>query len=778
MATIFVTALLDLREDRSKDRGVEERFKYFKKLASTGIPIILYLSSTYSSYNLSAYPNVRIELCELEDLPIYKDLHGKSVSLPLYRTDYHDTINFMILMNSKIDFIQKAMMLTNATHYAWIDFNVFHVSKHTGSFMNRIQLIANSKLQKSLLVFPGCWQKGTNAHNIFVNVNWRFCGGFFIGDRDSLTNMWTLYKTHFIPTILEKNCMTWEVNFWAHLENTYGWNPSWFKSDHTDEIIALPSTYFSVVASLTTIPSRISNECIKAIDSLLPQVDRVYLSVSKSYSRFSDPIIIPEVFSQEPYASKLKVVFCDDFGPASKYLGALNHIEQNQWIFVCDDDQEYRADLIKRMMNSVSSLGVYQNRYNHICKGTLGTSGGIIHGYVGNLTHRSFLNKLSTFPIMPCARYVDDQWLSAYYYFNNITIRPTSIESYNDIFSVTENGYEKHHASNQLSALGTRDTCVEQLAIALRIHFIQNGSGSIVRFLQKEASSISGSYTYPSLPPYHPTSASFLMYNRTPLLNVRYVNYLLTPEGRYIIHDEKGSLKTENYLLTLSDDLNTIKHSSRLQNVTNLPRRRDTIQGIEDIRLYEFNGQVRLIGTQREWSQNDENRMVIGDISGSEAIHLEVIEPPNATWCEKNWIPLVSENREEFIYKWFPLQIGSVENKRLSIHTELAMPPIFERIRGSTIPQIGPDGNLWFVVHYSDETSPRTYYHMLVILERSSYRLLKTSNPFVFGRIGIEFCIGFCLESEGRIRFWYSQHDRDPMWTSVGTDAFEWSVCC
>ena len=775
MATIFVTALLDLHEDRSKDRSVDQRITHFKKLASTGIPIVLYLSSVYLSHNLSAYPNVHIELCELEDLWIYKELHGKSVSLPGHRTDYHDTLHFMILMNSKIDFLQRAMTLINATHYAWIDFNVFHVSKQTGTFMNRLQLIANSKLQKSLLVFPGCWQKGTNAHTLFVTVNWRFCGGFFIGDRDSLTNMWSLYKTHFIPTVLEKNCMTWEVNFWAHLENEHGFNPSWFKSDHTDEIIALPSIYFSVVASLTTIPSRIANECIKAIDSLLPQVERVYLSVSKSYSRFSDPILIPEVFSQEPYASKLTVVFCDDYGPASKYLGALHCIEQNQWIFVCDDDQEYKSDLIKCMLNSVSSCCVYQNRYDHICKGTLGTSGGIIHGYVGNLTHRSFLNNLSKFPIMPCARYIDDQWMSAYYYFNNITIRPTNIESYTDIFSVTENGYEKHHASNQLSALGTRNVHVEQLANTFRIYFTQNGSGSIVRFLQKESSSVSGSYTYPSLIPFHPTSSSFLLYNGTPLLNVRYVNYLLTPEGRYIIYDEKGYLKTENYLLTLTDDLNTIKHSVQLQNVTNLTRQRDTIQGIEDIRLYEFNGQIRLIGTQREWSQNDENRMIIGDISGSEAIHLEVIEPPTSSWCEKNWIPFILNNKEEFIYKWFPLQIGIIENKRLRIHTELTMPPIFQRIRGSTIPQIGPDGNIWLVVHYSDETSPRTYYHMLVILERSTCRLLKTSTTFVFGRIGIEFCIGFCLEGE-RIRFWYSQHDRDPVWLSVGLDTFEWTA--
>ena len=59
-------------------------------------------------------------------------------------------------------------------------------------------------------------------------------------------------------------------------------------------------------------------------------------------------------------------------------------------MFICDDDQEYKSNLIQNMLNNINKLGVYQNRYNIVKHG----SGGIIHGYVGNLIHSSLLENL------------------------------------------------------------------------------------------------------------------------------------------------------------------------------------------------------------------------------------------------------------------------------------------------------------------------------------------------------------------------------------------------
>ncbi len=64
-----------------------------------------------------------------------------------------------------------------------------------------------------------------------------------------------------------------------------------------------------------------------------------------------------------------------------------------------------------------------------------------------------------------------------------------------------------------------------------------------------------------------------------------------------------------------------------------LPRREDTIRGLEDIRI--CNG--KFTATTREFSYNSSYRVVFGDYPSMEC---KVIHPPTETPCEKNWLPL------------------------------------------------------------------------------------------------------------------------------------------
>jgi len=285
----------------------------------------------------------------------------------------------------------------------------------------------------------------------------------------------------------------------------------------------------------------------------------------------------------------------------------------------------------------------------------------------------------------------------------------------------------------------------------------------------------SGTYALPSLPNFEPTSSSFLMYNGQPLLNVRYVNYRLTPEGRYIIHHPQGFLETQNVLCTLTEDLSAITDSKWIANRVELPATDEQIQGIEDVRLWpDTSGSLRFIATQRQWSPSKQNRMMIGFV-GTDTYHTcSILEPPFPTGCEKNWIPFVLDGKDVIIYQWQPFQIGIVQDNHLELIINRPMPPMLNGLKGST-PFQPFEGHWIGVIHSSEEGSPRKYYHYLIVLDRATGLPLKLSQKFIFSRIGIEFCIGFCLEGD-RIRFWYSQHDRDPVWLSVGLDTFEWTA--
>jgi len=492
----FVTALIDLNEDRSKDRTPETRINLFKNIANSGVAICLYVSSKYETLAkeiANEYTNVKLmPIINLEDTQTYKIVTELNPNLPLNKTDCHDTLNFMILMNAKSEYVYNATLSNpfNTKHFAWIDFSIFHMINNIEYVINQLYLFGYSNLKSSMMLLPSCWKieyTKEMINRVSSNVLWRFCGSFFIGDIASIQNMHYLMINQLPNFIKQYGVLVWEVNIWAWLEINYNWKIDYYTANHNNTILDIPKSYISVVASLTSIPSRFDN-CKLTIDSIIDQVDHIYLNLCNKYSRFEDITIdditnrIPSIFLTEPYKSKLTIIFGNDYGPATKYLGALEHISNSQWIFFCDDDQEYHHNLINRMKNNMvktnllqnintnSKFCIYQNRYNIVKNG----SGGIIHGYVGNLIYRSLLNELPLFDLQDIAKLVDDQWMSIYCYLQNINIYPSGIEEYSDIFSILENGYEKI-GKDSLAGLYNRETKIKELESYYGIKFIENG---------------------------------------------------------------------------------------------------------------------------------------------------------------------------------------------------------------------------------------------------------------------------------------------------------------
>jgi hypothetical protein len=83
----------------------------------------------------------------------------------------------------------------------------------------------------------------------------------------------------------------------------------------------------------------------------------------------------------------------------------------------------------------------------------------------------------------------------------------------------------------------------------------------------------------------------------------------------------------------------------------------------------------------------------------------------------------------------------------------------------------GPD-ELVGVVHFSEDTKPRSYFHMMVILDKMSLKPLRYIKPFVFEKVGIEFCIGFRIHN-GNYEFWISRMDREPVLIRICYDLLE-----
>jgi len=321
---------------------------------------------------------------------------------------------------------------------------------------------------------------------------------------------------------------------------------------------------------------------------------------------------------------------------------------------------------------------------------------------------------------------------------------------------------ELHHGFSVVWYLGDHNTSI-----------LEFDSEYVSFCLSSLPSFTSNKYNYNDWKEYIPTSSSYLYHKGEHIVNTRLVNYWLHPNGAYFIKHPKDWIKTRNVGSKL---VNGVPEKYIEMKEEGLECYGGSIYGLEDIRLYNrVDNQIGFIATSINYSGVGRNRMVRGiyDLSKGRLCDCNVIVPPDPnSWCEKNWIPLVKDNTEYFIYKWFPFEIGrlhSIENGKQQLVIETSWnhtTPMFSRVRGST-PFVETHKGWVGVVHFSYDSSPRRYFHILVLLDRNTLLPLSYSDYFVFRNVSIEFCVGFAVESE-TYTFWISNFDRDSEVISVG----------
>lgn len=274
-------------------------------------------------------------------------------------------------------------------------------------------------------------------------------------------------------------------------------------------------------------------------------------------------------------------------------------------------------------------------------------------------------------------------------------------------------------------------------------------------------------YEYPYRKTYEPSSASYIYYKHQHILNTRYVNYWYNDDGTMLINDKHNVIKTINILSVLNDELLPQSFCDKEENLC-LTKQPSRFLGLEDIRLFEYKDDLYFIATTAEYSLYPYNSMIMGkySVKDSQYSDVKVLGSPHKR-LEKNWIPIIRKGELEFIYSWYPLQIGKLdENNNLIIHNSFPIKNnLFKIVRGSTC-FINDDDVLLGIAHFSMNATPRKYFHMLIALDKDTLRPLYHSNSFYFLNVGIEYCIGFTAKEENFI-FWISQNDREPCMIKV-----------
>jgi hypothetical protein len=556
----FVSSFINIYDKPYDKRNYEWRIERFKEVAETGILICLYISPCFEEELekiIAVYPNIRIvKTVNIKESWIYRLFtENDFLTLPNHRHQEKDTIEYLTLMNLKLDFLKDTIEQNpwQTQYFGWIDFNISYIFKNIRESQEYLRLYSQVDLHGKFVCIPGCWPKlnSNNVPTIFNQTHWRFCGGFLIGDKESILEMHNLYEKHFSGFTKESKKILWEVNFWSWLDSCTDWNPVWFQADHNESMLKIPVKYM-----------------VKTVRSK-------YLTTKK--------------------------------------------------------------------------------------------------------------------------------------------------------------------------------------------------------------------YDYPKNEYFVPVSASYLFYDNKRLLNTRFINYEIMANGCYLYKNGKHIIENLNYFSELDNEF-IPKNYHLMNEEIDLPSNQNCFsQGLEDIRLFNYQNKVWFIATNVNYSPSNKNRMIIGeyDIERYKYGNCQIIEPPYNTSCEKNWIPLVKKNQTNnngddelfFIYKWHPYEIGKLNGNKLEIITQMDVySPFFPKIRGSTIfsPDPKNDGHLLGLVHFSETTCPRQYFHLLVILDKDTFIPIKYSNIFCFEQYSIEFCIGFTIDDD-KYNFWISRMDKDPVLVTLNESAFEFN---
>ena len=236
-------------------------------------------------------------------------------------------------------------------------------------------------------------------------------------------------------------------------------------------------------------------------------------------------------------------------------------------------------------------------------------------------------------------------------------------------------------------------------------------------------------------------------------MNLRYVNYNITSNGRYT--------NCEKHIITLNKyiELNNLFHikEEKLMDV-NYDNR--LYIGVEDVKIYRKSENDNLLYIGTHYHKNN----TIGIGSGKYDIYNNYLNGndivPNFinNKCEKNWVYVNYKEETHIIYSWFPLRICKInDNNELYIVEERETSIYFSHLRGSTC-GFNYNNEIWFIQHIVSHESPRYYYHVITVFDKDM-NILRYSAPFKFSDNPIEFCLSIIVEKE-RVIINYSTWDR------------------
>ena len=265
------------------------------------------------------------------------------------------------------------------------------------------------------------------------------------------------------------------------------------------------------------------------------------------------------------------------------------------------------------------------------------------------------------------------------------------------------------------------------------------------------------------------------------LVNIRHVNYTFYHSEAKLFQHQYGPLtyvhpehdmhlRTINYYCELDDNLEIIRYNKIDTSKFDTYEPLWDFVGLEDVRLFRWEGKLYTSGVRRDTTPNGQGRMelceiVVGENSVTEVSRFRIPPPNNPnSYCEKNWMPIL--DMPYHYIKWGNptevVKVDPISQSCVTIKTS-NYTPLPRDLRGGS--QVIPWGDYFIactheVDLFNSEVGRKdaVYRHRFIIWDKD-WNIIKYSRDFDFMSGHVEFCIGMDHYNENEVLMTFGFQD-------------------
>lgn len=248
MNVTYVSCLYNIYETNTVSTRLS---KDVQILLKQNIKLILYVDEFFFDVikNMEMSKGIVIIKFPISHLEIYSKIINKKdfLTLPTQRNSDKDTCEYMALINSKVELVNKSLSLINTPYVGWVDAGISKIFKTENTFSSICNLNITTL---DNVVLPGIYLKKVSFDDLNREIFWNYLGGFFVCNKNIVTKFYNSCVNS-IDIFLNKNCIAWEVSIWSYI--TYHTTDNlfqWYYGSFCDNIFNIPSTYFLNIESL------------------------------------------------------------------------------------------------------------------------------------------------------------------------------------------------------------------------------------------------------------------------------------------------------------------------------------------------------------------------------------------------------------------------------------------------------------------------------------------------------------------------------------------------